>query len=116
MNTPADNRRKVAQGLTEAGSPELDQVHPRPGRKGMAARKTPEAAVEKLQELGATVRELQAAEAKVEELRERRNMQIYEAILRKATERKTAQIADVDPAYAHRCAISKGKPKSGHKT
>lgn len=82
----------------------------------MAARKTPEAAMEKLQELAGTVRELQAAEAQVESLRTKRNEEICDAVKLGATERRTAQIADVDPAYAHRCAISKGHPKSGHQT
>ncbi len=82
----------------------------------MAARKTPEVAMQKLQELGGTTRELQAAEAHVESLRSKRNEEVYEAIKLGATERRTAQIADVDPAYAHRCAISRGTPKSGHKT
>lgn len=81
----------------------------------MASRKTPEAAAEKLQELGATTRELQAVEAKAESLRQKRNEEVYEAIKLGATERKTAQVADVDPAYAHRCRTSKGNPKSGHR-
>lgn len=81
----------------------------------MAARKTPEAAAQELQRLAQTTRELQAAEAKVEELREKRNQEIYESIRKGATERKTAQIADVDPSYAHRCSTGKGNPKSGHK-
>jgi hypothetical protein len=80
----------------------------------MASRRTPEAAAEKLQDLAGTVRELQAAEAKVESLRQKRNEEIYESVKLGATERKTAQIADVDPAYAHRCRIDKGKPKTGH--
>lgn len=82
----------------------------------MASRKTPEAAAAKLQDLAATTRELQQAEARVESLRQKRNEEIYEAIKLGATERRTAQVADVDPAYAHRCAISKGQPKSGHRT
>lgn len=82
----------------------------------MAARKPPEAAAKKLQELTATTRELQQVEARAEELRTQRNMEVYEAIHLGATERLTAQTGNVDPSYAHRCAVHKGKPTSGHKS
>lgn len=82
----------------------------------MAPRKTPERAAEKLQSLGVTTRELQAIELKAQALRDKRNDEIYEAIKLGATERKTAQIADVDPSYAHRCATGKGDPKAARRT
>lgn len=82
----------------------------------MPARPTPEAAERTLLELASKTRELQEIEAKRLEAVDSRNMLVYEAIKLGATERRTAQVADVDPSYAHRCSVGKGKPASGHQT